>query len=113
MKQYAQLLLSTSFHKNVMFLRRVSQDLIPAYYKKADFMVLLRETNRKSMAGFPTKFAESMTVGVPVITNATSDLAKHVINGKTEFLVEGMITRVCFLRYEVLYSLSERRIWRR
>ena len=89
MKQYAQLLLSTSLHENVKFLGRVSQDLIPAYYKKADFMVLLREPNRKSMAGFPTKFAESMTAGVPVITNATSDLTKYVINGKTGFLVEG------------------------
>ena len=51
MKQYAQLLLSTSLHENVKFLGRVSQDLIPAYYKKADFMVLLREPNRKSKIG--------------------------------------------------------------
>ena len=89
MKQYAQLLFSTSLHENVMFLGRVSQYLIPAYYKKADFMVLLRESNRKSMVEFPTKFAELMTVGVPVITQETSDLTKHVINGKTGFLVEG------------------------
>lgn len=30
-----------------------------------------------------------MTAGVPVITNATSDLPKYVVNGKTGFLVEG------------------------
>lgn len=86
MKQYAQLLFSTSLHENVMFLGRVSQYLIPAYYKKADFMVLLRESNRKSMVEFPTKFAELMTVGVPVITQETSDLTKHVINGKQDSL---------------------------
>ena len=42
------------------------------------------------MVEFPTKFAELMTVGVPVITQETSDLTKHVINGKTGFLVEGV-----------------------
>ena len=52
-------------------------------------MVLLREPNRKSMAGFPTKFAESMIAGVPVITNATSDLPEYVISGETGFLVDG------------------------
>lgn len=89
MKQHAQSLQDTFLHENVMFLGRVSQDLVPAYYKKADFMVLLREPNRKSMAGFPTKFAESMTAGVPVICNATSDLAQYVIEGKTGFMVKG------------------------
>lgn len=89
MRRHASSLMSASLHDNVMFLGRVSQDLIPAYYKKSDFMVLLREPNRKSMAGFPTKFAESMTAGIPVITNATSDLPKYVINGKTGYLSDG------------------------
>ena len=89
MKAYSKFLKSTTLHDNVIFLGRVSQDVIPAYYRKADFMVLLRKPNRKSMAGFPTKFAESMTAGVPVITNATSDLPKYVINGKTGFLIDG------------------------
>lgn len=89
MSQYSQLLMCSSLHKNVMFLGRVSQDLIPAYYKMADFMVLLREPNRKNTAGFPTKFAESMTAGVPVIANATSDLTEYLINGVTGFLIDG------------------------
>ena len=89
MSQYRQLLMNSSLHKNVMFLGRVSQDLIPAYYKMADFMVLLREPNRKNTAGFPTKFAESMTAGVPVIANATSDLTEYLINGVTGFLIDG------------------------
>lgn len=88
-KKNRKVLMSTSLHKNVVFLGQISQDLIPAYYKQADFMVLLRKPNRKSMAGFPTKFAESMIAGVPVITNATSDLSKYVINNKNGFLVNG------------------------
>lgn len=87
--RYSKSLINTSLHENIIFLGRVPQDLVPAYYKKADFMVLLREPNRKSMAGFPTKFAESMIAGVPVITNATSDLPEYVISGETGFLVDG------------------------
>lgn len=89
MKEYSIFLENTTLHKNIIFLGRMSQDLIPAYYKMSDFMVLLREPNRKNMAGFPTKFAESMIAGVPVITNATSDLPKYVINGRTGFIVDG------------------------
>ena len=74
---------------SVLFLGRVSQDLVPASYKKADFMVLLRAPSRKSMVGFPTKVAESVTAGIPVITNATSDLTKYVVNGRTGFISDG------------------------
>ena len=88
-KHYRDKLLSNNLHDNIIFLGRISQDLIPAYYKKADFMVLLREPSRKNMAGFPTKFAESMTAGVPVIANATSDIANYIQYGKNGFLVVG------------------------
>lgn len=88
LERYADVLESKDIHENILFLGRVSQDLIPAYYKKADFMVLLREATRKNMAGFPTKFAESMSAGVPVIANATSDLGSYIIDGTTGFIVE-------------------------
>lgn len=88
LERYSDVLESKDLHENILFLGRVSQDLIPAYYKKADFMVLLREPTRKNMAGFPTKFAESMSAGIPVIANATSDLGKYIVNGKTGFIVD-------------------------
>lgn len=79
---------SKNLHDNIIFLGRVSQDTIPAYYEFADFMVLLREPSRKNMAGFPTKFAESMSAGVPVIANCTSDLANYIHDYKTGFRVK-------------------------
>ena len=88
LQQYHHLLQSEILHLSIVFLGRVSQDLIPAYYKRADFMVLLREPSRKNNAGFPTKFAESMTAGVPVICNSTSDLKQFVIDGETGFTVK-------------------------
>ena len=88
LKRYSSYLLNNKLNKNIIFLGRMPQEVIPAYYKMADFMVLLREPTRKNMAGFPTKFAESITAGIPVITNATSDLSKYVLYGKTGYLVD-------------------------
>lgn len=50
---------------------------------QADFTVFLREVNRVSTNGFPTKFVESLALGTPVITNLTSDLADHLRDGET------------------------------
>ena len=93
----------TDLHENILFLGRVSQDLVPAYYKKADFMVLLREPTRKSMAGFPTKVAEAITAGVPVITNNTSDLAQYIQDGQNGFILN-------YHDGEALYQLLSNRI---
>lgn len=89
LKAYAKSLKSGELHKNIIFLGRVSQELIPAYYRKADFMVLLRQPTLKSNAGFPTKVAESITAGVPVICNATSDISEYVHDRENGFFVGG------------------------
>lgn len=39
------------------------------------------------MAGFPTKFAESLSAGIPVIANITSDLGNYIIDGHTGFVL--------------------------
>ena len=44
----------------------------------ADFTVLLRPQERFANAGFPSKLVESLSLGVPVIANATSDIAEFV-----------------------------------
>ena len=40
------------------------------------------------MAGFPTKFSESISCGVPVITTQTSDLSDYLQDGITGFWLE-------------------------
>ena len=80
---------------NIIFLGRIDQEKIPALYGEADFMVLLREDNRKSEAGFPTKFTESMMSGTPVICNLTSDLGEYLIDGYNGFVVENDSLESC------------------
>lgn len=53
----------------------------------ADWTVFFREKNRVNMAGFPTKFVESITCGTPVITTGTSDLPAYIHDGENGILI--------------------------
>ena len=88
LQNYSELLNSNQLHDRIVFMGRVSQDEVPSYYSQSDFMVLIREPNRKSMAGFPTKFVESFVAGIPVVANLTSDLKMFLIDGQTGFVVQ-------------------------
>lgn len=88
LKRYANKIGSSIISEDIVFLGKVSQTEVPAYYRLADYMILLRKNDRKSNAGFPTKFAESMMAGVPVITNPTSDIGKFITNGNNGYLLE-------------------------
>lgn len=74
--------------------------------KNADYSIFLRYPNRMTMAGFPTKFVESITCGVPVITNDTSDLKKYMSDGKNGILVELNDSNID----EIFATLSNRNI---
>lgn len=101
--KYASFLLKKNLCENIQFLGRVSQDCIPSFYDLADFMVLLREPTRKSNAGFPTKFAESITSGTPVIANITSDIGDYLHDGETGFVVQDYST-------ESIYQIIKKRV---
>lgn len=53
--------------------------------KQADFSIFFRVNNLTNIAGFPTKFVESISAGTPVITNISSNLEKY-FTAKNEFI---------------------------
>lgn len=61
--------------------------------RSADFSVLFRPDQRSSHAGFSTKFVESLSLGTPVIGNLTSDLAEHLIDGKTGIVCNDTVVK--------------------
>ena len=75
------------YRENIIFLGRKPQEDIPGYYKLADFSAIIREPNRKNTAGFPTKMAESMASGCPVLLNTTSDLSAFVVDGNNAVVI--------------------------
>lgn len=90
--------------ENVFFSGRVSHLESLKSIKNSDFLIFFRERNRLSEAGFPTKFVESISCGIPVITNLSSDLQDYLIEGKNGFIIsdinkiEEIFTRIFTLK---------------
>lgn len=74
---------------HICFHGKVSMEEVNSTLKKADYTVLVRDVNRMTSAGFPTKVPESISAGIPVITTRTSDIEKYTIEGKTIFFLDG------------------------
>ena len=55
---------------------------------QAHFSTLLRPDKRYAHAGFPTKLVESLSLGVPILTNITSDIGEYVRDGKEGVIVD-------------------------
>ncbi len=52
---------------------------------ESDFQIFIREDNITTKAGFPTKFVESISAGVPVLTNLTSNIGDYLSAGVNGF----------------------------
>lgn len=76
-------------NNRVIFHGRLSHLETLNFIKKANYSCFFRENNRVSNAGFPTKLAEAISCGTPVITNNTSDIGDYILNGKNGYLLSG------------------------
>jgi glycosyltransferase involved in cell wall biosynthesis len=61
----------------------------------ADFTVLLRPDVRFTRAGFPSKFVESLSLGVPLIANLTGDISSHLTDGREGIVLEAATPEAC------------------
>lgn len=59
-----------------VFLGRIPMAEVLSYYDKVDYCVFFRERKRYAMAGFPSKYVEALSHGVPVITNGVGDIVE-------------------------------------
>lgn len=73
---------------NAVFHGRLPHQEALNYLVNADFQVFFRDFIRVNNAGFPTKFVESMSAGIPVITNRISNIDDYVKNGVNSFMIE-------------------------
>lgn len=88
----------------VTFHGRVPHLVALSHVKEADATLLIRDSSRLTKAGFPTKFVESLTCGVPVIATDSSDLIGHMAGG-----VNGIITDFHSLSSAIIEFDNQRR----
>jgi glycosyltransferase involved in cell wall biosynthesis len=72
----------------VYIMGKIPQQEVHQAYMDADYSIFIREDKRSSHAGFPTKLAESMAAGTPVITNDTGDIGLYLKNGENGYLLQ-------------------------
>lgn len=73
---------------DVSFHGRLPHQEALKYLMGADFQIFFRDNIRVNNAGFPTKFVESMSAGVPVITNRISNIDDYIRSGDNSFMIE-------------------------
>ncbi len=72
----------------VVFKGRLEHDAAVEEIINSHFQIFVRPVNRVTTAGFPSKLVESFSLGVPVITNKTSNISDFVVSGVNGFLLE-------------------------
>lgn len=73
------------------------------------YSILLRTSMTCTNVGFPTKVSESMSLGVPVIANDTSDLGYYINDGKNGFMIDAPenITAIAESLISIIHSTKE------
>lgn len=109
-----------SFHKNqepldnIEFKGRQSHEAAVKEVCSADFQMLIRDSNRKNNAGFPTKLVESMACGTPVIATVFSNIEDYIKDGINCFLItpdnsfESVLDKLDSLSSEVIISMKQK-----
>jgi len=54
----------------------------------SDYQLFVRDPNLTNKAGFPTKYVESISCGIPVLTNSSDSIKNYFISGKTGFSLD-------------------------
>lgn len=73
---------------HVKFHGRVNRAVILECYVVAHFSIFFRHSTVSNMAGFPTKLAESMMYGCPVITNPVEHSTHWVVDGHNGLVLD-------------------------
>lgn len=64
--------------RNVIFWGRVTHGKAIEFVSKADWAIIIRDRNLVTTAGFPTKVAEAISCGVPVLANNFSNIFEYL-----------------------------------
>lgn len=72
---------------SVTFYGRLPHLQVIKLLKNSDYSLFLRMNSRSVKAGFPTKFVESISCGIPVLTNKNSNVSDYLLEGVNGFYI--------------------------
>lgn len=74
--------------EQILFMGRLSHAETVKYVQNSDCYIFIRQSDLRNNAGFPTKFVEAYTCGIPMIATDISDLREYMRNGQKGQLLE-------------------------
>ncbi len=89
-KIYTECRIPDNFNDKIIFMGKLSHRETVKYILNCDCYIFIRISDRRNNAGFPTKFAESFTCNVPIITTNVSDVAEYIKRTGDGFLINDM-----------------------
>ncbi|WP_404322739.1 glycosyltransferase [Cytobacillus firmus] len=95
---------------NIIFHGIKTNEEVIESIQNSDFTILIRDINRDTTAGFPTKVSESISCGTPVITTQTSDLKDYIIEGKNGFFINQTDEYIMFEDLKRILSIDKKEI---
>lgn len=76
------------------------------FVRNADFGILFRHEKRYAKAGFSTKFAECMSLGVPMLCNPIGGCDSMIVHGENGFLTNGCEAKDLDLALQEIAAMS-------
>lgn len=92
-KIYPESYIPKNVRNKIAFMGRLSHSETIKYVLGCDCYIFIRRSDKRNNAGFPTKFAESFTCGVPIITTDVSDVGEYIRKSDKGSLLKDMTTK--------------------
>ncbi len=89
---YPDCFIPKNVRNKITFMGRLSHTETIKYVLGCDCYIFIRRSDKRNNAGFPTKFAESYTCGVPIITTDVSDVGEYIEKSGKGSLLKDMTT---------------------
>lgn len=87
---YPDCKIEENVREKIIFMGRLTHSETIKYILGCDCYIFIRRSDRRNNAGFPTKFAESYTCGVPIITTNVSDVGEYIKDSGKGCLLKDM-----------------------
>ncbi len=94
-------------HAWIVVTGKLTRKEVLQHLERSHFTFLLRPNETYANCGFPSKVAESMCMGVPVILNNTSDVCNYVINNQTGYVLDKMDCKSLQQQLKNILNLSK------